>query len=251
MPREFRENRPRIRTSPAVLPTQATHLHRQSCRPDPLLDHAATTAEKWYEKPFDIRLRLRLCESFLLVSELSECCLALMSIFKSLPLCLPMSPTTSAVETPKKRSDKRVTSSRSPRSASKHLSNAPLSPITALAPRYTSSGAPQAGPTQDQSPRVLAPTTMAGSPNFPSLDGAVLDITAAAIEERSEIVEKECQLRTEELYGEDGFIKFKVHASKKARDVVLNFPSLCKSWTFFFFSLPWIMDHLLHCLSTF
>ncbi|KAJ6518851.1 hypothetical protein C8R45DRAFT_1204167 [Mycena sanguinolenta] len=127
----------------------------------------------------------------------------------------------SAVETPTKRNDKRVTptspASPRPRCASKYPSNASLSSITALAPRYTSSGSPQAGPTQVQSPRVLAPTTMAGSPNFQSLDGAVLAITVAAIEERSEVEETECQLRMEELYGEDGFIKFKVHAQLRIR----------------------------------
>ncbi|KAJ7247622.1 hypothetical protein B0H12DRAFT_1235181 [Mycena haematopus] len=141
----------------------------------------------------------------------------------------------SAAETPKKRRNKRATTTSpttpatptftpgSPRCASKHLGGAPLSSVTALAPRYTSSGAPQAGPAQVQSPRVLSPTTMAGSPNFQSLDGAVL-VFRAAIDERSAIEEKEQEelrmadlIYEDSIYGEDLFIKFKVHARLRIR----------------------------------
>ncbi|KAJ7654379.1 hypothetical protein DFH06DRAFT_1474333 [Mycena polygramma] len=92
-------------------------------------------------------------------------------------------------ETPKNRTGRRVTPtptptvSGSPRCAAKQQpSGAFVSSIVALAPRSTSSGAPQAGPTQVQSPRVLSPARMAGSPCFQSLDGAVQSITTALSE---------------------------------------------------------------------
>lgn len=97
----------------------------------------------------------------------------------------------------------------------------------ALAPRHSSAGAPQAGPTQVQSPRVLLPTTLAGSPNFQSLDGTVLAITQALSEERRE-GEGEGEGGEEEtgfegeldcsFYGEeDGFMKFRVHTHLRIR----------------------------------
>ncbi|KAJ7642678.1 hypothetical protein DFH06DRAFT_604519 [Mycena polygramma] len=103
-------------------------------------------------------------------------------------------------ETPKNRTGRRVTPtsapapptptptiSGSPRCAAKqHPSGAFVSSIVALAPRSTSSGAPQAGPTQVQSPRVLFPARIAGSPCFQSLDGAVQSITQALGEREAE-----------------------------------------------------------------
>ncbi|KAJ7696387.1 hypothetical protein B0H14DRAFT_3174649 [Mycena olivaceomarginata] len=65
---------------------------------------------------------------------------------------------------------------------------------------------------------------MAGAPNFQSLDGAMLSITAAMSEERGRL-----ELEIEEtedfergridgmMYGEDGFIKFKVHTRLRIR----------------------------------
>jgi hypothetical protein len=65
---------------------------------------------------------------------------------------------------------------------------------------------------------------MAGAPNFQSLDGAMLSITAAMSEERGRL-----ELEVEEtedferggidgmMYGEDGFIKFKVHTRLRIR----------------------------------
>ncbi|KAJ7334189.1 hypothetical protein DFH08DRAFT_965930 [Mycena albidolilacea] len=116
----------------------------------------------------------------------------------------------------------------SPRCASKHLgSGAFVLSRIALAPRYTSSGAPQAGPAQVQSPRVLyGGPSMAGSPNFQSLDGAFLGIAAAMdkerrgaekreeVEEREKVLEQEMQ---DLMYGEDGFIKLKVHTQLRIR----------------------------------
>ncbi|KAJ6515114.1 hypothetical protein C8R47DRAFT_1206461 [Mycena vitilis] len=67
----------------------------------------------------------------------------------------------------------------SPRCAAKQHPSGAFASIVALAPRSTSSGAPQAGPTQVQSPRVLFPARIAGSPCFQSLDGAVQSITQA------------------------------------------------------------------------
>ncbi|KAJ7612445.1 hypothetical protein DFH06DRAFT_1484849 [Mycena polygramma] len=105
-------------------------------------------------------------------------------------------------ETPKNLTGRRVTPtpaptstptptiSGSPRCAAKQQpSGAFVSSIVALAPRSTSSGAPQAGPTQVQSPRVLFPARMAGSPCFQSLDGAVQSITTA-LSERAEKQQK-------------------------------------------------------------
>ncbi|KAJ6515095.1 hypothetical protein C8R47DRAFT_503284 [Mycena vitilis] len=67
----------------------------------------------------------------------------------------------------------------SPRCAAKQHPSGAFASIVALAPRSTSSGAPQAGPTQVQSPRVLFPARIAGSPCFQSLDGVVQSITQA------------------------------------------------------------------------
>ncbi|KAJ7654388.1 hypothetical protein DFH06DRAFT_1298845 [Mycena polygramma] len=98
-------------------------------------------------------------------------------------------------ETPKNRTGRRVTPTPaatststpttpgSPRCAAKQQpSRTFVSSTVTLAPRSTSSGAPQAGPTQVQSPRVLYPAGMAGSPCFQSLDGAVQSITTALSE---------------------------------------------------------------------
>ncbi|KAJ6618177.1 hypothetical protein B0H10DRAFT_2030909 [Mycena sp. CBHHK59/15] len=49
----------------------------------------------------------------------------------------------------------------------------------APAARYTTAGAPLATPTQVQSPRVLFPVTLAGSPCYQSLDTAAQTITAS------------------------------------------------------------------------
>ncbi|KAJ7769718.1 hypothetical protein B0H14DRAFT_352699 [Mycena olivaceomarginata] len=90
--------------------------------------------------------------------------------------------------------------------------------VLALAPRYTSAGSPQAGPTQMQSPCVLFPAIMAGSPNFQSLDGMVLVIAQAASEERiqdQEEAEVEARLGLEDcvIYGEeDGLMKLRAQA---------------------------------------
>ncbi|KAJ7043667.1 hypothetical protein C8F04DRAFT_1229171 [Mycena alexandri] len=139
----------------------------------------------------------------------------------------------SAPETPKHSTGRRVTPTRpafssssptlpstgSPRCASKPSSNTFVSSMTALAPRYTVSGAPQAGPTQVQSPRVLFPATMAGSPRFQSLDGAVMAITKAteAEAEEVEVEERAGGGDSELLFYEDGFIKFKVHTRIRLR----------------------------------
>ncbi|KAJ6515109.1 hypothetical protein C8R47DRAFT_503704 [Mycena vitilis] len=92
-------------------------------------------------------------------------------------------------ETHKNRTSRRVTPTPaptstpttpgSPRCAAKQHPSGAFASIVALAPRSTSSGAPQAGPTQVQSPRVLFPARIAGSPCFQSLDGAVQSITQA------------------------------------------------------------------------
>ncbi|KAJ7642694.1 hypothetical protein DFH06DRAFT_1137243 [Mycena polygramma] len=106
-------------------------------------------------------------------------------------------------ETPKNRTGRRVTPtsapapptptptiSGSPRCAAKqHPSGAFVSSIVALAQRSTSSGAPQAGPTQVQSPRVLFPARIAGSPCFQSHDGAVQSITTA-LNERERVAHR-------------------------------------------------------------
>ncbi|KAJ6609711.1 hypothetical protein B0H10DRAFT_2225727 [Mycena sp. CBHHK59/15] len=55
----------------------------------------------------------------------------------------------------------------------------------APAARYTTAGAPLATPTQVQSPRVLFPVTLAGSPCYQSLDTAAQTITAS-LEERGD-----------------------------------------------------------------
>ncbi|KAJ7642669.1 hypothetical protein DFH06DRAFT_604361 [Mycena polygramma] len=81
-------------------------------------------------------------------------------------------------ETPKNRTGRRITPTPAPTSptstptipgsprcaAKQHPSGAFVSSIVALASRSTSSAAPQAGPTQVQSPRLLFPALMAGSP---------------------------------------------------------------------------------------
>ncbi|KAJ7433737.1 hypothetical protein FB451DRAFT_1195983 [Mycena latifolia] len=102
----------------------------------------------------------------------------------------------------------------SPRCASDSKPRGPsVSYHIALAPRYTSSGSPQAGPTQVQSPRVLFPVTMAGSPRFQSLDGTIQAINVAREAEEERIEDDEGEL----VYGEDEFIKFKVHAKLRIR----------------------------------
>ncbi|KAJ7690120.1 hypothetical protein B0H17DRAFT_1134597 [Mycena rosella] len=120
----------------------------------------------------------------------------------------------STEETAKKSTARRVTPTppSSPRCASKP-SGTSASSDSALAPRSTASGSPLAGPRQVQSPRLLFPVNMAGSPRFQSLDGAVLAITAA-----KEAVEQPSEKRNEDVeeewaYREDYFIKFKVHAT--------------------------------------
>ncbi|KAJ7759264.1 hypothetical protein B0H16DRAFT_634360 [Mycena metata] len=138
----------------------------------------------------------------------------------------------SAPETPKHGTRRRVTPTRptsssssptlpstgSPRCASKPSSNAFVSSTTALAPRYTASGAPQAGPTQVQSPRVLLPATMAGSPRFQSLDEAVMAITKVTkAQEEIRVEERVGGGDSELLFYEDGFIKFKVHTRIRIR----------------------------------
>ncbi|KAJ7642675.1 hypothetical protein DFH06DRAFT_1477405 [Mycena polygramma] len=102
---------------------------------------------------------------------------------------------TETEEAPKNRTGRRITPTPaptsptstptipgSPRCAAKQQPSGAFASIVALAPRSTSSGAPQAGPTQGQSPRVLYPAGMAGSPCFQSLDGAVQSITTALSE---------------------------------------------------------------------
>ncbi|KAK7059846.1 hypothetical protein R3P38DRAFT_3341401 [Favolaschia claudopus] len=69
----------------------------------------------------------------------------------------------------------------SPRCASPKLS-APSFNIVALAPRSSSTGKPLAGPTQVLSPRLLFPATMAGAPNFQSLDGVMMIIVSVLVE---------------------------------------------------------------------
>jgi hypothetical protein len=67
---------------------------------------------------------------------------------------------------------------------------------------------------------------MAGAPNFQSLDGAMLDITVATREERGKLELAVEAKETEDserggmdglMYGEDGFIKFKVHTRLRIR----------------------------------
>ncbi|KAJ6570057.1 hypothetical protein DFH09DRAFT_1313268 [Mycena vulgaris] len=145
----------------------------------------------------------------------------------------------STEETPKHTASRRVTptppSPGSLRCASKpsgvSVSVSVSHDIAAPARRYMSSGSPQAGPTQVQSPRLLFPATMAGSPRFQSLDGAVRAITAAreaeggadaeAGEERRDAgAGEERRYTNEELeafYKEDLFLKLKVHASLRIR----------------------------------
>ncbi|KAJ7650809.1 hypothetical protein FB45DRAFT_26275 [Roridomyces roridus] len=84
-------------------------------------------------------------------------------------------------------------------------------------PRFTSSGAPQAGPNQVQSPRVLMPATMAGSPWFQSLDGAVHSMILEEVEnQRAE--EEEATVEVEEWhYKEDILLKWKFHLGMRIR----------------------------------
>ncbi|KAJ7116520.1 hypothetical protein C8R44DRAFT_739225 [Mycena epipterygia] len=110
----------------------------------------------------------------------------------------------------------------SPRCASKPR-NTSASCMTALAPRYTSSGSPQGGPTQVQSPRLLFPATMAGSPLFQSLDGAVQAITAAG---NAHEKKAEDGLEGEYVYYEDALIKFKVQAKFRIRVAAKRFTML-------------------------
>ncbi|KAK7050295.1 hypothetical protein R3P38DRAFT_2862835 [Favolaschia claudopus] len=58
--------------------------------------------------------------------------------------------------------------------------------VAALAPRSSSTGQPLAGPTQVLSPRLLFPATMAGAPNFQSLDGAMMNIVSVSAEAAGE-----------------------------------------------------------------
>ncbi|KAJ7357968.1 hypothetical protein DFH08DRAFT_437553 [Mycena albidolilacea] len=112
------------------------------------------------------------------------------------------------------------------RCARKHPGGTSVSSIPVLAPRSTSSGAPQAGPGQVRSLRVLFPATMAGAPNFQSLDGAVSNITTATRQERGRL-ELEAEFEETDdferggmdglVYGEDGSIKFKVHTRLRIR----------------------------------
>ncbi|KAJ7504333.1 hypothetical protein B0H11DRAFT_512050 [Mycena galericulata] len=128
------------------------------------------------------------------------------------------------VKTPKKRTTRRVapapapipsstpTPTPSPGSSRCALQpgSASMSSGNAPAPRFTSSGAPQAGPTQVQSPRVLLPATMAGSPWFQSLDGAAQSIAASSAEEESDSSE-------EWFFVEDRLMKLRVHAHFRIR----------------------------------
>jgi hypothetical protein len=61
---------------------------------------------------------------------------------------------------------------------------------------------------------------MAGSPNFQSLDGAVMAITAAISDEKEE------ERGNDMIYGEDGFIKFKVHTQLQIRFAARRFKML-------------------------
>lgn len=81
---------------------------------------------------------------------------------------------TTTEETPKKSTGRRVSPTPSSPRCAQRLANTSVSYDIALAPRYTSSVSPQAGPTQLQSPCALA-----CSPRFQSLDGAVEAIIAA------------------------------------------------------------------------
>jgi hypothetical protein len=76
---------------------------------------------------------------------------------------------------------------------------------------------------------------MAGAPNFQSLDGAMLGITAATREERGKV---DLDIDVEEtedferggmdglVYGEDGFIKFKVHTRLRIRFAAVRLKTL-------------------------
>ncbi|KAK7059804.1 hypothetical protein R3P38DRAFT_3252057 [Favolaschia claudopus] len=69
----------------------------------------------------------------------------------------------------------------SPRCASCTISATSFN-TAALAPRSSSTGQPLAGPTQVLSPRLLFPATMAGAPNFQSLDGVVMGFVYVMVE---------------------------------------------------------------------
>ncbi|KAJ7180711.1 hypothetical protein C8R46DRAFT_1028170 [Mycena filopes] len=93
----------------------------------------------------------------------------------------------------------------SPRCASKPPSNAFVSSTTALASRYTASGAPQAGPTQ-------------AALDSSRSTGAVMAITKATkAEDEVEVEERQGGEDSELLFYEDGFIKFKMHTRIRIR----------------------------------
>ncbi|KAK7046945.1 hypothetical protein R3P38DRAFT_2877162 [Favolaschia claudopus] len=58
--------------------------------------------------------------------------------------------------------------------------------IAAQAPRSSSTGQPLAGPTQVLSPRLLFPATVAGAPNFQSLDGVMMGFVSVVVEASAE-----------------------------------------------------------------